>query len=405
MRTRGVLFLLLIGATAGALLQKPLARLLPAPVGQSAELRSDDKGGSEEKDQHRSKDKRMISVDPDIAKLLGIEIATAEPGVMPTEVQVTGTIGFNEDKLARIVPRAAGVVRRVLKNVGDQAKAGEVLATLDSKDVAEAKAVYLAAKDKLSLAETTFNREDMLFNRGVSSEQDRINAQRALAQARSDMRSATQSVLTLGFRDADLERLAIEPIDLSRVDIMAPFAGEVIEKHIFTGEYLPQDREVFAVADLDVVWVHLLISLDKLKDTAVEAPVKITDGHGLSTDAKIGYVAPIISNETRAALARVDLPNPKHLWRPGTVVEATIEGPAAPAAIVVPNAAIQTVQGQPSVFLPAEGGFRVQTVKLGRSNTQQTEIIKGLNPGDKVATGQTFALKSELEKGAGEDND
>ena len=250
MRTRGVLFLLLIGATAGALLQKPLARLLPAPVGQSAELRSDDKGGSEEKDQHRSKDKRMISVDPDIAKLLGIEIATAEPGVMPTEVQVTGTIGFNEDKLARIVPRAAGVVRRVLKNVGDQAKAGEVLATLDSKDVAEAKAVYLAAKDKLSLAETTFNREDMLFNRGVSSEQDRINAQRALAQARSDMRSATQSVLTLGFRDADLERLAIEPIDLSRVDIMAPFAGEVIEKHIFTGEYLPQDREVFAVADL-----------------------------------------------------------------------------------------------------------------------------------------------------------
>jgi len=86
-------------------------------------------------------------------------------------------------------------------------------------------------------------------------------------------------------------------------------------------------------------------------------------------------------------------------------MEATIEGPAAPAAIVVPNAAIQTVQGQPSVFLPAEGGFRVQTVKLGRSNVQQTEIIKGLNTGDKVATGQTFALKSELEKNTGEDND
>lgn len=161
-----------------------------------------------------------------------------------------------------------------------------MLATLDSKDVADAKAVYLAAKDKLSLAETTFNREDVLFNKGVSSEQDRINARRALAQARSDMRSATQSLLTLGFRNADLERLEIEPIDLSRVDIMAPFAGEVIEKHIFTGEYLPQDREVFAVADLNVVWVHLLISLAKLKDTTVEAPVKITDGHGCAGIAR-----------------------------------------------------------------------------------------------------------------------
>jgi cobalt-zinc-cadmium efflux system membrane fusion protein len=407
MRTWSILCLLLIGAAAGALLQKPLSRLLPLPAGQSAELSSVDKDSNEKKETapRPKADKRVISVDPDIAKLLGIEIATAEPGVMPTEVQVTGTIGFNEDKLARIVPRAAGTVRRVLKNVGDQVETGEVLAILDSKDVAEAKAVYVAAKDKLSLAETTFNREDMLFNKRVSSEQDLINARRDLAQARSDARSATQSLLTLGFRDADLKRLEIEPTDLSRVDIMAPFAGEVVEKHIFTGEFLPQDREVFVVADLDVVWVHLLVSPDKLKDTAVEAPVKITDGHGLSAEAKIGYVAPSISNETRAALARVDLPNPKRSWRPGSVVEATIEGPAAPAAIVVPSAAIQTVQGQPSVFLPAVGGFRVQTIKIGRVNEQQTEIIKGLNPGDKVATGQTFALKSELEKGAGEDND
>jgi len=398
--------LLLIGAAAGALLQKPVSRLLPALPGQSAELGSDDRGGGNEgKDAARAKDKRLISVDPDIAKMLGIEIAAATPGVMPAEIHVSGTIGFNEDKLARIVTRAAGTTRSVLANIGDRVEAGQSLAILDSKDVADAKAVYLAAKDKLSLAEMTFNREDALFNKRVSSEQDLISARRELAQARSDMRSATQNLLTLGFHNDALERLAAEPIDLSRVDIVAPFAGEVVEKHIFTGEFLRQDREVFVVADLGVVWVHLQVSADRLKDVAVGAPVEIADGHGLRADVKVSYLAPVISNETRAAVARVELPNPEHAWRPGSVVEATIEGPAAAAAVVVPSAAIQTVQGQPSVFLPVAGGFRLQAVKLGRSNEQQVEIVKGLNVGDKVAVGQTFALKSELEKGGGEDND
>jgi len=397
--------LLLIGAAAGALLQKPVSRLLPTPAGQTAELGSDDRGRNEGKDAARPKDKRLISVDPDIAKMLGIEIAAAAPGVMPAEVHVSGTIGFNEDKLARVVSRAAGTARSVLANIGDRVEAGASLAILDSKDVADAKAVYLAARDKLNLAEMTFNREDALFNKRVSSEQDLINARRELAQARSDMRSATQNLLTLGFHDDALERLAAEPIDLSRVDIVAPFAGEVVEKHIFAGEFLTPAHEVFVVADLGVVWVHLQVSADRLKDVTVGAPVEIADGHGLRADAKVSYLAPVISNETRAAVARVELPNPEHAWRPGSVVEATIEGPTAPAAVVVPSAAVQTVQGQPSVFLPVAGGFRLQTVKLGRSNEQQVEIIKGLNAGDKIAVGQTFALKSELEKGGGEDND
>jgi len=401
MRAGAVLTLLLVGLAAGAFFEKPLSRLLPQRASESRELEGERK---ETAKSAAKRDKRLIAVDSDIAKLLGVEIATAESGILRTEIAVTGTIGFNEDRLARIVPRVAGTVRQVLKNVGDRVAPGEPLAILDSKEVADARSTYLAAKDKLSFAETTFGREDELFKKRVSSEQDLINARRDLTQARSEMRMATQNLLTMGLREADLRRLEAAPDDFSRYDIVAPFAGEVVEKRLFTGEFLPPDREVFVVADLDVVWVRLQVGVDRLRDVAIGYAVRIVGNDGASAESTIGYLAPVISNETRAAPARVDLPNPERQWRPGAVVQALIEGPAEPAAAIVASDAIQTVDGQPSVFLPVEDGFRLQAVKLGRSNGKVTEILKGVKAGDKVATGQTFALKSELEKG-GEDND
>jgi len=74
------------------------------------------------------------------------------------------------------------------------------------------------------------------------------------------------------------------------------------------------------MADLDVVWVSLQVSSDKLKDVAVGLSVGIMANDGLAAKAKIDYVAPVISDATRAAQARVDVANPDHLWRPGAAV-------------------------------------------------------------------------------------
>jgi cobalt-zinc-cadmium efflux system membrane fusion protein len=396
------LALLLIGVAAGALLREPLSRLLAHDAGEGPR---DNDAARVSPEARPKKDKRLVAVSADIAAALGIDIATAGPGALPTEVRVVGTVGFNEDKLARIVPRVPGTVRQVLKRVGDHVAPGEALAILDSKEIADARSNYLAAKERLSLAQTGFSREDELFKKQVSSAQDLIVARRELTQTRNEMRIATQTLLSAGLQDGDLKRLEDGPADLSRFDVLAPFAGEVVEKRIFVGEFLPQDREIFVMADLDVVWVSLQVSSDKLKNVAVGLSVGIMANDGLAAKAKIDYVAPVISDATRAARARVDVANPDHLWRPGAVVQALIEGPDAPAAVLVPRDALQTVDGQVSVFLPVADGFRLQTVTVGRSNERVSEILKGLKLGDKVATGQTFVLKSELEKGAGEDND
>jgi membrane fusion protein, heavy metal efflux system len=388
-RLIGAGLFLLIGVAGGVLLQPLVANIAHEKAKEASKPQ---------------KDKRLVAVDPGIATALGIEVATAEPAALVTEVRAVGMVGFNEPKLARLVARVSGNVRQTLKSIGDTVATGEVLAVLDSREIAEAKGAYLAAKEKLSLAETTFRRLSELLRLHAAAEKDFLNARQELNQARIDGRATTQKLLSVGLTQAALDQLGTGSDDLSHFEIKAPFAGEILEKQAFVGEFVPQDREVFVMADLDPVWINLKVVPEKLKDVTVGKPVRIVGSQGLVADATIDYVAPLVSDETRTVRARVTLANAERRWRPGIVVEAVIEGATEPAAVTVPNEALQTVDGRLSVFLPVKDGFRLQPVKAGRSDARRTEIVKGVAAGDRVATGQTFVLKAELEKGAGDDD-
>jgi len=390
LRWAGVACLLLVGIGSGLLLHDPL-------FGASPIQREDSEAAP-------AKDKKLVAVDPGIAKALGIDIGTAAPATLATEFSVVGSVGFNDTKVARIAVRVSGTVREVRKSIGDRVVAGDVLAVLDSRDIADAKSTHLAAQDKLSLADKTLHRQQALMRGAGGTEKDVLTAQREFNQAQIDLRNATQSLFTLGLSRADLDKLSVEHGDLARYEIVAPFAGEVLEKQIFAGELLPSDRDVFVIADLDTVWVNLRIGPELLSDVEVGKPVEIVSNTGLKTVAPISYLAPMISEQTRSARARVDLANPKHLWRPGLIVEARIPGPNTSVAVAVPNNAIQVVGGKPSVFVSVKSGFRVREVKLGRSDAKMTEVVKGLTAGEKIATGETFALKSQLEN-TGDDDD
>lgn len=386
----GVVCFVLVGVGAGLLLHDPLFG------GSSPEREGSEKAPA--------KDKKLVAVDPDIAKALGIGIGTAVPATLSTEFTVVGSVGFDDTKVARIAVRVSGTVRQVQKSIGDKVIAGDVLAVVDSRDIADAKSAYLAAKDKLALATKTMRREKDLFTIKGTAEKDLLVALRDFNQAQIDLRNAAQNLFTLGLSRGDLDKLDVGQGDLARYEIVSPFAGEVLEKQIFTGELLPPNRDVFVVADLDVVWVNLRVGPELLTEVQAGTPVEIVASTGLKARAPITYLAPMISEGTRSVRARVDLANPNHLWRPGMVVDARIPGPAASVAVAVPNGAVQIVDGKPSVFVPVKSGFRLREVKLGRSDGKSTEIVKGLAAGERIATGETFALKGELEN-TGDDND
>jgi cobalt-zinc-cadmium efflux system membrane fusion protein len=130
--------------------------------------------------------------------------------------------------------------------------------------------------------------------------------------------------------------------------------------------------------------------------------VVISAGPGFPEAAgTISYLGPMILEETRTVVVRVVLPNPDGRWRPGLFVTATIEAGATSVPVLIPKTALQTVAGQPNVFVHTPEGFEPRPVTLGQSNETHVEITAGLETGEPYAVTETFILKAELGKGEG----
>ena len=99
----------------------------------------------------------------DAIKRAGIVIETAGPVIMDNIIKLTGEIDFNADKVAHVVPRFTGVVREVKKDEGDYIKKGEIVAILESRELADAKSNYLNDVKLVSLAKVELEREKIIF--------------------------------------------------------------------------------------------------------------------------------------------------------------------------------------------------------------------------------------------------
>jgi cobalt-zinc-cadmium efflux system membrane fusion protein len=333
-------------------------------------------------------------------KELGIEVAAAQSGSLKTQLSLTGTMSVNTDRFVRIVSRIPGVVREVRKNLGETVRAGEVMAVIDSRELADAKGAYLAATERLTLTADTFQREKDLWEKKISPAEDYLKAKQAHAEARIELRLAKQKLMALGFAEPALKQLMSEPEgSLTRYEIAAPLAGTVIEKRLNVGEFVKDDTEVFNVADLRTVWVNLNVPPADLHFVEKGQRVQIAAGaHLPEVEGRISYIGAVVVEDTRTVPVRAELPNPDGRWRPGLFVTARLTTKETTASVLIPKAAIQTIENKPTVFVQTQEGFEARPVTLGQSNDTHTEITAGLAVGEHYAATETFVLKADLAK-------
>ncbi len=340
---------------------------------------------------------RMVSLTAEHVRELGVAVQAAGPGSVRTYVHLSGEVVFDPERLAHVVPTVAGIVREVRATLGAKVRSGEVLAVLESRDLAEAKAAYLARRSRVDLAQRTFERESKLRESRVSSEQDFLGAQQALDEARIDLRAALHQLQALGVSTAQAERLAqSESETLSRYEMRSPLDGIVIEKHATRGEALEASSEAFTIADPSAVWIYFTVFAKDLPLVTAGKKVTLEDPGGI--EATIDYVSPMVDEETRTTKARVVLPNADLAWRPGTFVTGRVLADEVRAPVVIPATSVQSLGDETIVFVQAEGGFEARPIHVGRRSETDIEITGGLTAGEKVVSAGAFALKSELEK-------
>jgi cobalt-zinc-cadmium efflux system membrane fusion protein len=182
-------------------------------------------------------------------------------------------------------------------------------------------------------------------------------------------------------------------------EIKSLVSGTVIEKHLTLGEFVRDDADIYVIADLSTVWAKISIYAKYLSQIKPGLNVLLTaTGIDEVAEGTIDYVGPIVGEKTRTGSARVILQNIDRQWQPGLFVTARITVGRFSVPLAVPDDAIQTVEGKPSVFVRAAGGFTLRPVEIGRSDGHTVEILAGLTPGEEYAAANTFLLKAERGK-------
>ncbi|MGC1860965.1 MAG: efflux RND transporter periplasmic adaptor subunit [Methylocystis sp.] len=391
-----VVLAMLVGMFVGSFLPRfsETVRSLVAPRSGPNATKEESKGPNSPDGQIKLSDEQIAAAN--------IEIAAAASGALARRVTVPALVTPDPDRVARVAAKVAGTVAELRKKLGDPVLKGEVVAVIDSREVADAKSEFLAAAVNYDLQNTLFAREKGLFEKKITAEQIFLKAKTNFAEAKLRLDLARQKLASLDLSESEISALAQQPMSaLRRKDIHAPISGRVIERLVSLGQPVGgegQAKELYVLADLSVVEADLAIPVADLPLVREKQSVSLATPEGRDVDGAVVFVNAMLTPETRTGHAIASFENAEHLLRPGSLLNAKIALSKTPVAVKVPRAAVQMVNNDATVFVRTAEGFMKRKVETGESDDDSVEIRSGLAASELIATTNTFVLKAEAGK-------
>lgn len=398
-----------------------------------------------------------VRLSPEALSAAGIEIqgVTQRPAV--SLLKVTGTVEPNQQQTQQVTPLVSGRIERVNVALGDRVRAGSVLAVIASPEVAELhgklreamtreqsarrnlqrvqraenRAGVLSAKAKLDEAEATLKRTRRLIELGVGAGKDLVAAETAYKTAKADYDFQSNISLNREVQEAQTEvdtsstevqhlRQSLIALgvtvnesatdshkeNISFIPVRSPVSGTVTERLVNAGAGVEAGKPLFTIGNLSTVWVIANVPEAQIGNIHNGTPAEIRSA-ALGAKAiagRVNYIDAHLSEETRTARVRVELPNPGEQLKAGMFVEVgfeTASGSGRGEDLVVHSDAVQRIGDRSVVFVPREnesGAFEVRDVELGGEQDSYHRVITGLKLGEKVVTKGSFALKTQLMK-------
>jgi cobalt-zinc-cadmium efflux system membrane fusion protein len=323
-----------------------------------------------------------------------VQVVTVAPTKLTRTLRLTGAVAFNAFKTTPVITQIGGPVSRILVVPGQQVKEGAPMLEVSSPDYSLLLATYLKAKDAFSLADKNYLRAKDLYEHKAIAERDLQQAESDRMQAQVDMNASEQGMKILGIKNPD--DLAKAPVS-AEVPLLAPIGGEVVERLVSPGQVLQAGQtQAFTISDMSSVWVLANVYQGDLAYVHNgDAAVIQTDSYPDTFRGTISYVAPAVDPTTRTLQARIVVENPGEKLKKDMYVTATVTAGTVSNAIAVPDASIlRDDENQPFVYVATGSNqFGRRSVDIGDSQNGQTQILKGLAPGDRVVGNGSLFLQ------------
>ncbi len=295
------------------------------------------------------------------------------------EVLLFGKITADNNKTAQVYPVVGGVVTAINVELGDYVKQGQVLAAIQSTEVAQFQKEKLDAVNEVAVAEKNLSVANDLFAGKLNSEKDVAIAEKELENARTELHRIDDIFQIYSLKGGSIYH------------VLAPISGFIINKRINQNEQLPSDMSepLFSIAEINEVWALANVNESDISKIQVgfNAEVKTLAFPGQVYAGKIDKVFNAIDPETKSMKARVRMPNVDLKLKPEMNCTVSVRFTEAESLPAVSSSAIIFDKSKYWVMI-FKNKHQIETrqVSIHRQLGDITYVNHGVAPGETVIT-------------------
>ena len=309
----------------------------------------------------------------------GITFGTVDVRTLTSEVRTAGLVTFDETKIVQVAPKFGGFVERLYVDfTGQPVRRGQPLLEIYSPEL-------VAAQQELLLA------GDLQRDIGRSTVPGVPESSTSLVEA------AKRRLRLWDISEAQIEEILRTGQARRTLTLYAPASGVVIEKKVVRGQATVPGERLYTIADLSEVWIDAQLREADAAGARVGsgADIEFAGLPGRSFKGRVEYIYPTLEQETRTMRARVAVTNTGGVLKPGMYATARLTTPGR-SALTVPTTAVIRTGDRNVVFVDMGGGdLMPHEVEIGATVGEYTEVLAGLEPGQRVVTSAQFLLDSE----------
>jgi RND family efflux transporter MFP subunit len=322
----------------------------------------------------------MVKISLEKQQLIGVKTATVENKSGHHTLRVLGRVAVDDRKVYVVNSAATGWVREVSPiTVGSFIQKDQALAVFYSPE-------FLAAEQSYFYALNAFDR--------FSKEEKPNTSQLTLTKA--NIRQYSDTLRNLGMGEKQIEEIGRTRTFTDIINIASPTSGIVISRNIYSGQRFERGTEFFKITDLRSVWILVDTFEHEAQYLQPGVNVKIFHPHLKKTfQAKVSNDLPQFDPATRTLKVRLQAENPGYFLRPDMFVD--VELPVnLPKAVTIPAEAVLDSGIRKTVFVEqGDGIFEPREVETGWRIGNKIEIVKGLEPGEKIVISGNFLIDAE----------
>jgi membrane fusion protein, heavy metal efflux system len=326
-------------------------------------------------------DPKLFSVPQD--QLAHVQVVALQPTSITRTLRLPGTVAYNAFTTTPVISQVSGPVGRIAVVPGQTVKAGQPMLYVSSPDFAQLRSNYIKARDAHALAHKNYARAQDLYAHHAIAQRDLETSESAEVQAQADLEAAEQSLRIVGANPDSIMRARG-----AEVPVLAPISGEVVERLVSPGQLLQAgNTQCFTISDMRKVWVMVNVYQQDLEHVHIGDRATIrSDAYPDVFRGTISYLGASLDPATRTLQARVVTDNPGEKLKKDMYVTVELVAGQINNAIAVPDSAVlRDAENEPFVYLEVEPGkFAQRTVKVGDSHDGKTQIVAGVQAGDKV---------------------